>query len=167
MNINLNSVEVRVTIVVVFFLAWFFYRLYKKFIIRRGKKRFSKILLPPKERISWRSPITGKLRWVIRHAVKLTFTDSGDGLELVKFDTDPITVLHAFKEKLINPDQYHLDGLRFVRATEQLLQLIQLILSRHQGSGDIPPLSLRMLFEDFFNGVNKPPESQKGEGGPP
>lgn len=156
MNIDLNSVKVRVAVVVAVALVWFLYRMYKRFIIRKGKKRLSKILLLSKEKISLRSPITGKLRWVIQPAIKLTFTDSNDrfGLELVKFDTDPITVLHAFKEKLVSPDQYHLEGLRFVRATEEKLGQIIKSLNEQgkldaQASDTLLP-SLRDLFKSFL-----------------
>ena len=139
----------------------FLYRLYKR-IARRcrridcgrtGVNRVNKILLPPDETVSCRSP-EGKWRWFIRRPVKLTFTVCKCGwIELVKIDTDPISLWHALWVKRFHPEQYYLEDQPLVEAAQHKLRQLYLG-SKHSGldqkASDTPPLSLFSIFRDYY-----------------
>jgi len=150
MNLNVNVNLGWVVIIVI--IIWVSYRLYKKYIMRGGARRFSKILLRKGEKAAWRSPITGKLRWAIKNPVKLTFMDCGMGLELKKIDFDPITVWHVFYARWMYPDQENLNGLHFVKAAGSMLEQLQRVLQEYELTKAQPgDVSLRSLFEDFLD----------------
>jgi hypothetical protein len=147
-------------------LYWFLFRQYKR-IARRcrktdcgrtGVKRVSKILLPPGEAVSSRSP-AGKWRWFIRRPVKLTFTICKCGwIELVKIDTDPISLWHALWVKWFHREQYYLEDQPLIAVAQQRLR--QLYLGRKHSNldpqtSDTPPLSLRSLFRDYYEELSE------------
>jgi hypothetical protein len=151
-------------------LYWFLFRLYKR-IARRcrkkdcgrtGVKRVCKILLPPGEAVSWRSP-AGKWRWFIRRPVKLTFTICKCGwMELVKIDTDPISLWHASWVKWFHREQYYLEDQPLIGVAQQRMR--QLYLGGKHASldpqaSDTPPLSLRSLFRDYSEELSEVIES--------
>jgi hypothetical protein len=151
-------------------LYWYFCRLYKR-IARRcrkkdcgrtGVKRVCKILLPPGEAVSWRSP-AGRRRWFIRRPVKLTFTICKCGwMELAKIDTDPISLWHALWVHWFHREQYYLeDPLLIVVAQQRLRQLY--LGGKHSNldpqASDTPPLSLRTLFRDSYEELSEVIES--------
>jgi hypothetical protein len=145
-------------------LCWFFYRLYKR-IARRfrkkdcgrtGVKRVCKILLPPDEVVSCRSP-EGSWRWFIRRPLKLIFTVCKCGrVELVKIDTDPLSLWHALWVKRFQPEQYYLEDQHLIEATQRKLRQLYLG-GKHSNldsqASDTPPLSLRSLFRDYLEGL--------------
>ena len=152
-------------------LGWFFYRLYKRIARRCRKKdcgrtdvkRVCKILLPPDEIVSCRSP-EGRWRWFIRRPIKLIFTVCKCGwVELVKIDTDPISLWHALWVKRFHPEQYYLEDQHLVEATQRKLHQLYLG-GRHSNldsqASDTPPLSLRSLFRDYLEGF---PEAIKSD----
>lgn len=148
--------------VAMFFSFGFFYRSYKR-IARRCRrkgcgrtdvKRVCKILLPPDESVSWRSP-GGKWRWFIRRPIKLTFTVCGcKWVELVKIDTDPISMWHALWVKRFYNEQYFLADPVLTEVTR--LKLRQLHYGgKHEnldpGATDTPLMSLDVLFQGCFD----------------
>ncbi len=146
-------------------LWWFLYRVYKR-IARRcrkkdcgrtGVKRVCKILLPPDEVVLHKSP-EGKWRWFIRRPIKLTFTVCKCGwVELVKIDTDPISLWHALWVKRFHKEQYYLEDQMLVEAAQRKLRQLYLG-GRHTNldaqASDTPPLSLASLFRDSLEEVS-------------
>ncbi len=159
------GVVVAVAIVTVY---WSIYRFYKR-IARRcrrkncgrtGVKRICKLLLPPDEAVSCRSP-AGRLRWFIRRPIKLTFTNCKCGwLELVKIDTDPISLWHALWVKWFHKEQYYLEDRGLIEATQRKLRELYLggVNGKHSSLdsqvSDTPPLSLASLFRDYFERIS-------------
>lgn len=146
-------------------LIWFFYRLYKRFgrrctITGCGYilKHKSKILLPPDEVISFHST-KGKRRWWIRRVIKLTFTIcEKHGAKLVRPDTEPISVWHAYWVEWFHKEQYYLAEQDLVEATR--IELRRLYLGgRHENldpqATDTPPISLDTLFQGFFDEISQ------------
>jgi hypothetical protein len=83
--------------------VWCSHRILQRFRRRCRRKgcgrtdvsRISKIYLATDESVSFRAP-NGRIRWFIRRVVKLTFVQCPCGwTELVKIDTDPMSVWHA------------------------------------------------------------------------
>jgi hypothetical protein len=157
-------------VVVTIALGWFSYRLYKRIARRCRKKncgrtdlkRVCKILLPPDEVVSCRSP-EGRWRWFIRRPIKLTFTICRCGwIELSKIDTDPISLWHALWVKWFHREQYHLDDQHLIEAAQRKLRQLYLG-GRHSNleaeASDTPPLSLRSLFRDYFEELPEATES--------
>ena len=141
--------------------SWFLTRLSKRVARRCRKKdcgrtdvkRVCKILLPPDEAVSTRSP-AGRWRWFIRRPIKLTFTVCKcGGIELVKIDTDPISLWHAFWVNWFHREQYRLEDPPLIEATQRTLRRLYLG-GRHSDldpqASDTPPLSLGSLFRDYF-----------------
>src|SRR5574343_129094 len=111
---------------VVFVTSYYFlYRAYKRIArrCRRGNcgrtdvKRVCKIILPVDELgISFKSS-AGKRRWFIRRVVKLTFTVCKCGwVELVKIDTDPISMWHAKWARRFHREQYYMEEPTLIEA---------------------------------------------------
>lgn len=171
---NLHFILGALVALVAIALWWFLFRQYKR-IARRcrkkdcgrtGVKRVSKILLPPGEAVSCRSP-EGKLRWFIRRPVKLTFTVCKCGwIELVKIDTDPISLWHAFWVKWFHREQYYLEDLPLIAVAQQRLRQLYLG-GKHvhldPQTSDTPPLSLRSLFRDYYEELAEVIESELEE----
>ena len=145
--------------------GWFFYRLYKRIGRRctiqdcgRTLKRVSKILLPPDEVISLRSS-KNRRRWWIRRVVKLTFTVcERHGPKLVKIDTNPISLWHAYWVQWFHKEQYYLDDQSLVEATRKKLRELYMG-GRHENLDpqvtDTPPISLGTLFIGFFEELDE------------
>jgi len=150
-------------VVVTMALYWAFHRWYMR-IGRRCRKcgklkmrRIYKILRLRGEEISWRGR-EGKLRWWIRDVVKLTFVACEDcGIELEKIDRSAISVWHAQKVRLFEPEQYMIE--------EQTLFGIERSMPKFLGRewkspglkqqpSDAPPLSLNALFQDLFESLS-------------
>ena len=155
-----------VTIVIIV-LYWFFYRAYKR-IARRcrrsdcgrtGVKRVSRIVLPLDEHVSFKSP-AGKRRWFIRRVVKLTFTKCKCGwVELVKIDTDPISMWHAKWAKWFHKEQYYVEDSVLIEAAQRKFRQLYLG-SKHTAklddqASDTPPLSLLTLVRDHLEEVSE------------
>ena len=149
--------------------GWFFHRLYKRIARRCRKKdcgrtdvkRVCKILLPPDEVVSCRSP-EGSWRWFIRRPLKLIFTVCKCGrVELVKIDTNPMSLW----VKRFHPEQYYLEDQHLVEATQRKLRQLYLG-GKHANldsqASDTPPLSLRSLFRDYIEGHPEDIESDQG-----
>ena len=162
--------------IVVAFLAlgWLGYRFYKrvgrrcrrKNCGRTGVKRISKILLPPDEAVVFRSP-EDKWRWWIRRPIKLTFAVCKCGwVELVKIDTDPISLWHAYRVKRFHREQYILADQHLIEATQRKLRLLYLG-GKHEnlnpGATDTPPVSLGSLFLDYFEEISEAVENDLGQ----
>jgi len=168
MNLKFIASIISIIGVIVIVAFWCFMDRLKKRIARRCRrkncgrtdvKRVGKILLPPDESISWRSP-EGKRRWFIRRPIKLTFAVCKCGwVELVKIDTDPISVWHSLYVKKYKPEQYNLDEWRFIEATERKLRQLYLGSGRRSDldpqASDTPPISLQSLFEDYWNEISE------------
>jgi hypothetical protein len=152
-----------VVVVVTMALYWAFHRWYMH-IGRRCRKcgklkmrRIYKILRLRGEEISWHGR-GGKLRWWIRDVVKLTFVACEDcGIELEKIDRSAISVWHAQKVRLFEPEQYIIE--------EQTLFGIERSMPKFLGRewkspefkqqpSDAPPLSLNALFQDLFESLS-------------
>ena len=159
---NKYPVIISIVMVVVFFtIIWILHRLYKRIARRCRKKscgrsdvkRICKIILPPEESISYRSP-EGKWRWSIRRPVKLTFTSCKCGwVELVKIDTDPISVWHAKWTERFHREQYYLEDWPLVQAAQHKIRTLYLHdkhLALDDQASDTPPLSLLSLFRDHL-----------------
>ncbi len=145
--------------VIILVVCWAIHRFYKKVARRCRKKtcgridvkRVCKILLPQDESISYRSP-AGKWRWFIRRPVKLTFTVCKCGwVELVKIDTDPMSVWHAKWANKFHREQYYLEDFELVDAARRKIR--SLYLEHRQTSlddqaSDTPPLSLYAIFKE-------------------
>ncbi len=149
------------------------YRLYKRIGRRcRNKdcgsvnvRRVSKILLPPDETACFRSldcfyNPKGKFRWFIRRPVKLTFTVCECGwVELVKFDTDPLSLWHCFWVEWFHKEQYYLEDQVLVQAVQRKFRQLYLGGRRQYEldprASDTPPLSLQSLFKDILDGIDK------------
>jgi Zn ribbon nucleic-acid-binding protein len=120
-------------------------------------RRIYKILRLRGEAISWRGR-EGKLRWWIRDVVKLTFVACKQcGIELEKIDRSAMSVWHAQKVKLFQPEQYVIE--------EQTLFSIERSMPKFLGRewkspglkqqpSDTPPLSLNALFQDLFESLS-------------
>lgn len=147
-------------------LLWFLYRTGKR-IMRRcrrkecgriGVKRTYKVLLPPDETISFKSP-EGKWRFFIRRPIKLTFTECKcNWVELVKIDTDPISVWHAYWVKWFHKEHYYLEDPTLIEATQRRFRQLYLGSKHTQLDGqasDTPPLSLETLFRDSMELIEK------------
>jgi hypothetical protein len=143
---------------------WFGYRLYKRLGRRCTAKscgcmlkRVSKILLPPDEFVSGRSSI-GRRRWWIRRVVKLTFIKcEKHGVKLVKIDTDPISLWHAYWVQWFHKEQYYLADQDLVEATRQKLRELYLggrCENLNPEATDTPPISLGTLFIGFFEEID-------------
>lgn len=162
-----------IIVVAIIVLSWFAHRQYKR-IGRRcdGKdcgntrvERICKILLPPDEIVSWRSP-EGKWRWWIRRPIKLTFTvcereEKHSGVKrirLVKIDKNPITVWHALYVRRYHREQYYLEDQNLAEITRQELRRLYLG-GKHENldpqNSDTPPLSLSALFQDYFEELSE------------
>lgn len=136
-------------------------------------KRVCKILLPPDEIVSWRSP-AGKWRWFIRRPVKLTFsvcerTKNHNGaprVKLVKIDRDPISIWHAFWVKWFHKEQYF-PGDPFLPelAQRELLNFCRKgnFVKLDPQASDTPPLSLWSLFQDYLEETSKMAGNGSGE----
>jgi len=167
---NVHFIIGAIVAVAMVVLFWFLYCLYKR-IARRcrrkecgrtGVNRVCKIILPSDETISCRSP-EGKRRWFIRRSVKLTFTVCKcNWVELVKIDTDPISLWHALWVKWFDKEQYRLEGFSLIGAAQRKLR--QLYLGgghsiKYQGldsqASDTPPFSLRSLFRDWIEELSE------------
>jgi hypothetical protein len=150
-------------VVVTMALYWVFHR-WSMRIGRRcrkcGKlkmKRTYKIMRLRGEEISWHGR-EGKLRWWIRDVIKLTFVVCEDcGIELEKIDRSAISVWHAQKVRLFEPEQYMIE--------EQTLFGLERSMPRFLGRewkspglkqqpSDAPPLSLNALFQDLFESLS-------------
>lgn len=170
---NVYLIVGAVVVVAITAFSWFAHRQYKR-IGRRcdGKgcgntrvKRICKILLPPDEVVSWRSP-EDKWRWWIRRPIKLTFTvcereEKHDGvkrIKLVKIDKSPMSVWHAIYVKRYHKEQYYLTDIDLVEVTRQELRRLYLG-GKHENldsqASDTPPLSLGALFEDYLEELSE------------
>lgn len=144
-----------------FTLGWLLHGLNKRIARRCRKKdcgrtdvkRVCKILLPPDEAVCCRSP-EGRWRWFIRRPIKLTFVVCQCGwIELVKIDTDPISLWHALWANWFHKEQYHLEDPPLVEATQRKLRQLYLggrFSNLDPQASDTPPLSLGSLFRDYF-----------------
>lgn len=145
-------------------IIWFLYRLYKRLGHRctikdcgRTLKHKYKILLPPDETISFYSS-KGKWRWWIRRVIKLTFTICDKhGAKLVRPDTEPISVWHAYWAHWFHKEQYYLAEQDLVEVTR--IELRRLYLGgRHENldpqATDTPPITLETLFQGFFEEID-------------
>lgn len=154
---------------VVFVTSYYFlYRAYKRIARRCRRKdcgrtdvrRVCKIILPVDEdRTSFRSP-AGNWRWFLRRVVKLTFTTCKCGwVELVKIDTDPISMWHIFWANRFHKDQYYMEEPKLIEAALRKFRQLHLggkHLAELDGqASDTPPLSLRSLVRDHFEEVSK------------
>ncbi|MBU6390425.1 hypothetical protein KGQ31_02660, partial [Patescibacteria group bacterium] len=97
----------------------------------------------------------GKLRWFIRRPVKLTFTVCRcNWVELVKIDTDPISLWHCLWVKFFKKDQYVLDDQRLSDAVRHKIRQLYLSgcpsVKLDPQATDTPPLSLSALFTAYF-----------------
>ncbi|MGP8199230.1 MAG: hypothetical protein ACLQU4_06995 [Limisphaerales bacterium] len=152
-----------VVAVVTMAVYWVFHRWYMR-VGRRCRKcgrlkmrRTYKILRLQGEEISWRGR-EGKLRWWIRDVIKLTFIACEDcGIELEKIDRSAISVWHAQKVSLFQPEQYRIE--------EQTLFGLERSMPKFLGRewkppglapqpSDAPPLSLIALFQDLFESLS-------------
>jgi len=168
---NAHFIVGAVVVIVALAFGVFFRRLYKRIARRCRKKdcgrtdvkRVSKILLPPDEFVSARSP-QGKWRWFIRRPIKLTFTVCKCGwIELVKIDTDPISLWHALWVTWFHREQYHLEDPPLIEAAQRKLR--QLYLGGKHSSldpqaSDTPPLSSRSLFRDYYREISEAIENK-------
>lgn len=178
MSIDINTGRILMAIVLAV-VYWAVFRFYKRVSRRCRKKkcgclrvkRIHKIMLPPDEGVSLRSP-DKKLRWFVRRVVKLTFTQCPRcrWTELVKVDTDPISVWHLYWAKLHHRDQFELEDFTLIEAATRRLRKLY-----HEDGGrrgvergddasidgnttDTPPLgptqALQDLFEELFQDDN-------------
>jgi hypothetical protein len=168
---NVYHIIGAILVIAIIAIWWFMDRL-KKRIARRCRRencgrtdveRIRKIILASDENISFRSP-AGKRRWFIRRVVKLTFTACEcKWVELVKIDTDPISVWHALWVQRFQKEQYQLEGWPLIDAAERKFRQLYLSgggrrLAASGGSStdldpqasDTPPISLESLFRDYF-----------------
>ena len=158
-----------IIVMVIIFIAgfsyWFLHRLYKRIARRCRKKgcgrtgveRVSKILLAQDEMVSFRST-KGKLRWFIRRVINLTFTRCKCGcVELVKIDTDPMSVWHAWWAKKMHKDQYILEDPVLIDVAQKKMRQLYLG-GRHESldpqATDTPDLSFRSLSRDYFEEIS-------------
>ena len=145
----------------------FLYRSYKR-IARRcrkkdcgrtGVKRICKILPARDENIvSFKSP-EGKPRWFVRRVIKLTFTQCKCGwVELVKIDTDPMSLWHAWWAMKFHKDQFMFTEPKLMEAAQTKMRKLYLG-GKYEGldpqTTDTPTLSPKSLFRDYFEEISE------------
>lgn len=166
-------------IILVFSLYGFYRRLYKRIARRCRKKgcgstkvkRIHKIILPPDEIVSWRTPQIEeerqkkkrKWRWFIRRCLKMTFSECECGwTELVKIEIGPISVWHAKWAQRQHPEQYKLEEFRLIEvATRRIRRLFHAGPNFIKGrdhelelegqTSDTPPLSPTFFVDGLFD----------------
>jgi len=157
---------------IAFVLAWWgSYRMYKwggRRCRRKGcgcilkVKRIHKIYLADDESISAFAPKTRKLRWWIRRVVKLTFTECEKCklIELVNYDTRPMSLWHAYYTKCMSKHEYWPDPRYdqvFVQTIIKLRRSLMGTLEPQDHLDDAPTLTLQKLLKELFEEVLQDP----------
>ena len=151
---NVHFIFGVVATIIAILVLWRLYRWYKKVgrrctrvgCGRTDVKRIHKIQFAPDEAVCFHTS-EGKWRWWVRRLIKLTFTECKCGwVELVKTDTDPMSMWHALWVKRFHPEQYYLTEQRLIEAYQRKLRKLYLggkhLLGHNSQTTDTPRFRL-------------------------
>ena len=168
---NAYWVGVSITVVAIA-ISWRVYRIYKR-ISRRcpvcgrpNVRRMHFIILPPEEvsrKFSLRSPTSSKFRWFVRRVRTCTFAHCQNNKEqhrriwVVKTNTYPISLWHAWWTNWFHPEQYERPRMEYMLAMLKHSQELARFGSEAlcKDSTDTPNLLEGILkaLEDYFSQI--------------